>query len=391
MGIFIRLPTAQAIWEAVARTYYDGADQSIIYELNIKVFHIRQSGRPISEYYGEFNTIWQELDQRCPNDMTDATDVVRLNDRIEKQRVYMFLAGLDPAFDKVQADVLRMDPFPGAQRQATMLALPQVSDCSALLINKGNLGDRKCTHCGQKNHIRDACWRLIGYHEWYLEKRKKGPLKTGTASLASSSGNLSSTPHGNTCDSQIQFSNSGIFHSAFSVSTISSNNTWIIDSGATDHMTFNSQNFSHRSPTETNNVSYADGTPTPVFGAGSIPLTSSLNLSSVLHMPTLSNNLLSISQITKFLNCVVTFWHSHCVFQDTITKDTIGIGREKGGLYYFTTDSVSSHPHRVVQVRADNESNIFLWHRRLGHCSFGYLKFLFPSLFKTIGRDNLQV
>ena len=177
---------------------------------------------------------------------------------------------------------------------------------------------------------------------------------------------------------------------ALSVSTISSNNTWIIDSGATDHMTFNSQNFSHRSPTETKNVSYADGTPTPVHGAGSVSLSSSLNLSSVLHVPTLSNNLLSISQITKSLNCIVTFWPSHCVFQDITTKKTIGTGREKGGLYYYTADSVSSHPHRVVQVKADNESNIFLWHRRLGHCSFGYLKFLFPSLFKTIGHNNMQ-
>ncbi|KAK0596882.1 hypothetical protein LWI29_019841 [Acer saccharum] len=40
MGMFIRLPIAQAIWEAVARTYYDGADQSIIYELNNKSFHM---------------------------------------------------------------------------------------------------------------------------------------------------------------------------------------------------------------------------------------------------------------------------------------------------------------------------------------------------------------
>ena len=77
MGMFIRLPTAQAIWETVARTYYDGADQSIIYELNSKAFQMRQSGRPISEYYGDLNTIWQELDHRCPNDMTDAADVIR--------------------------------------------------------------------------------------------------------------------------------------------------------------------------------------------------------------------------------------------------------------------------------------------------------------------------
>ncbi|KAL5806644.1 hypothetical protein ACOSQ4_029377 [Xanthoceras sorbifolium] len=165
MGMFIRLPTAQAIWETVARTYYDGADQSIIYELNSKVFHMRHSGHPISEYYGELNTIWQELDQRCPNDMTDATNVVKLNDRIEKQRVYMFLARLDPEFDKVRADVLRMDSFPGVEAVR------------------------------HSNHILDACWRLIGYPEWYLEKRNKGPLKRETASLASFSGNSYSTPH----------------------------------------------------------------------------------------------------------------------------------------------------------------------------------------------------
>ena len=107
---------------------------------------------------------------------------------------------------------------------------------------------------------------------------------------------------------------SGNFHSAFSTSTISSNNTWIIDSGATDHMTFDSQKFSHHSSTETCSVSYADGTPTPVNGAGSLSLTPSLHLSSILHVPTLSNNLLSISQITKSLNCIVTFWPTHCVF-----------------------------------------------------------------------------
>ncbi|KAL5829713.1 hypothetical protein ACOSQ3_019181 [Xanthoceras sorbifolium] len=84
MGMFIRLLTAQAIWEAVAHTYYNDADQSIIYELNSKVFHMRQFESHIFEYYRELNTIWQELDQYCPNDMIDATVVVRLNDRIEK-------------------------------------------------------------------------------------------------------------------------------------------------------------------------------------------------------------------------------------------------------------------------------------------------------------------
>ncbi|KAK2659463.1 hypothetical protein Ddye_005996 [Dipteronia dyeriana] len=39
--------------------------------------------------------------------------------------------------------------------------------------------------------------------------------------------------------------------------------------------------------------------------------------------------------------------------EDITTKETIGTGREKGGLYYFTADNVSSHPHKVAQVIND--------------------------------------
>lgn len=45
-----------------------------------------------------------------------------------------------------------------------------------------------------------------------------------------------------------------------------------------------------------------------VSGKGSIVCTSDLTLSSVLHVPSFPNNLLSISAITRDLNCKVTFF-----------------------------------------------------------------------------------
>ena len=42
-------------------------------------------------------------------------------------------------------------------------------------------------------------------------------------------------------------------------------------------------------------VSTADGTPSPVFGEGSISLTKNLNLDSVLIVPSLNHNLLSVA------------------------------------------------------------------------------------------------
>ena len=61
---FIRLQTAKVIWEAVANTFYDGSDETQLFELNRKSFTTHQSGRPLSVYYNELIGIFQEIDAR---------------------------------------------------------------------------------------------------------------------------------------------------------------------------------------------------------------------------------------------------------------------------------------------------------------------------------------
>ncbi|XP_068317091.1 uncharacterized protein [Pyrus communis] len=61
MGFFIHLRTAKEVWEAVARTYYDGSDISQIYELKVKSFRLRQEGRPVGVYYADLKFLWQEF------------------------------------------------------------------------------------------------------------------------------------------------------------------------------------------------------------------------------------------------------------------------------------------------------------------------------------------
>ena len=100
------------------------------------------------------------------------------------------------------------------------------------------------------------------------------------------------------------------------MSTLFSNSAWIIDSGATDHMTFDSRQVSPLKPSSQNSVSTANGTSIPIIGEGSLSLTNTLNLDSVLVVPSLNYNLLSVSQITTALFCVVIFWPEFCVFKD---------------------------------------------------------------------------
>ena len=88
-------------------------------------------------------------------------------------------------------------------------------------------------------------------------------------------------------------------------------------------------------PSSQNIVSTADGTPTPVTGEGSIVLSNTLTLDSVLVVPSLSYNLLSVGQIIQELSCIVTFYPSFCVFQDILTRRILGYGVRKGKLYYL--------------------------------------------------------
>ena len=71
-------------------------------------------------------------------------------------------------------------------------------------------------------------------------------------------------------------------------------------------------------------------------------LTNTLNLNSVLVVPSLNYNLLSVSQITTALFCVVIFWLEFCVFKDIRTRQTIGYGVRRGKLYYLDLVSKSS-------------------------------------------------
>ena len=56
----------------------------------------------------------------------------------------------------------------------------------------------------------------------------------------------------------------------------------------------------------------------------------SLTLSNTLLVPSLSHKLLSISQVTTNLNCIVLIYPNFCLFQDILKKEIIGRGTKRG-------------------------------------------------------------
>ena len=95
------LPTAQEIWSALSKAFYDRSDEMQIFTLNQKVFTAKQSVRSLSEYYEELTKIFCELDHRDKVVMKYPEDIAAYRKSIERQRVHIFLVGLDGDFEQV--------------------------------------------------------------------------------------------------------------------------------------------------------------------------------------------------------------------------------------------------------------------------------------------------
>ncbi|RVW74011.1 putative mitochondrial protein [Vitis vinifera] len=106
---------------------------------------------------------------------------------------------------------------------------------------------------------------------------------------------------------------------------------WILDSGASDHISGNKDLFSSITTTfALPTVTLANGSQTMAKGIGLAHPLPSLPLTSVLYTPECSFNLISISKITRTLNCSITFSDKFVTLQDRSMGKTIGIGRESG-------------------------------------------------------------
>ncbi|RDX81221.1 hypothetical protein CR513_38131, partial [Mucuna pruriens] len=81
----------------------------------------------------------------------------------------------------------------------------------------------------------------------------------------------------------------------------------------------------------------ANGDHVPIVGFGSIQLQFTLSLLNVFHVSNLTNNFISIHRLAQDLNCIVTFYHSHCVFQDLASWRTILIAKKQVGLTFYNT------------------------------------------------------
>jgi hypothetical protein len=169
---------------------------------------------------------------------------------------------------------------------------------------------------------------------------------------------------------QLPHSSSGMSHSE-----------WVLDSGASHHMSPYSSSFISVSLLSSIPVMTADGTPMPLAGVGSV-VTPHLSLPNVYLIPKLKLNLASVGQICDSGDYLVMFSGSFCCVQDLQSQKLIGTGRRENELYILDELKVLVAAAATTTVDLSSfrlslsSSSFYLWHSRVGYVSSSRLRFL---------------
>ncbi|CAA7019426.1 unnamed protein product [Microthlaspi erraticum] len=151
-------------------------------------------------------------------------------------------------------------------------------------------------------------------------------------------------------------------------------NQWLLDSGATHHMTSDLQNLSlHQPYYGSDDVIVADGSTLPITHTGSTTLPSSirdLKLHKILCVPDIHRNLISVYRLCNTNQVSVEFFPASFQVKDLSTGVPLLQGKTKNELYEWP---VSQSQAAAFSTATNSRASASLWHYRLGHPSSSIL------------------
>ncbi|XP_074378666.1 uncharacterized protein LOC141720217 [Apium graveolens] len=362
---FIFTPSARALWLEIQERYgHSNAPQ--LYEIHKSLMSIVQGGDAVVEYYNKLKK--------------------KLNEADQLKKLIQFVAGLNKSYDQAKINILSMDPIPNVNKVYHMIQQiekqnsivnSQSTEMSALLSvhqnswNQGNTGfgqgntgfgskpnqnwnqraikdprknkgDRFCDFCKMKGHLKDQCFKLVGYPDWYKGKVSTNSARPGVPKFAANVREVCDSPLDVPIEDKINETTSGDNNatlykeflkfmnqnqaasadsssaynfagtvSAFNVLSEQSDmneHVWIIDTGASDHMAISLDIFSNTHKIDQPlHIALPDGSMKLVDTIGSVVLTPNLTLSNVFYVPEFKHNLLSVAQLLVQHQLVANF------------------------------------------------------------------------------------
>ena len=343
--------TAKQAWDALKSQF---ARESILQKVRLRqqYYSLRfQKGGNMLEHVNQLRSLPDQL-----KEMGETVD--------DKELVMTLLASLPEEFkplitalDAVGEDNLSFDKVKGMLLNDNDRMCDAKKQEDAFSARRGNTHTKSkipektfngtCHFCHERGHFARDCRK----RKAKLNTQKNEKEKKGSAHCAENENNENVTDH----------------DEALITSNVANMSDWIIDSGATQHMTFERNRLTDyiefKQPCK---VNLGDNRTILAYGKGTFSLVADLNgrsqnigLREVLFLPELEKNLLSVRAMAR-LGASVTFEGDECKI--TRNSKLLAVGETRGKLYALKV----IHEKEDVNI-AKEESNLNLWHCRFGH------------------------
>ncbi|GAU27876.1 hypothetical protein TSUD_159700 [Trifolium subterraneum] len=363
--------TCESVWSQAKKLYTNETQR--LYGVCHRLMNIitpKKIEGSISTYLGNVHSALHDFNELLPPAASSTTEQEK--EREQRSTFFMLLAlyGLPEEYSAIRDQILGSATVPDmSTASAILLRVPAKHSLeptithapgdTAALASFGNNKNRyrggpsnfkprsnsKCAHCDQSGHDINDCWVLHG----------KPPRRRVNMTQANQSRAIQNkpSPQGSPasyedflrwCQSnQNSSSTASVAHTGNSSVCLSQSSLgpWVLDSGASDHVTGNKGLFSSLSTSGfLPSITSANGSQTQSQGIGTVQILPSLSVDSVLY--------------------------------DRSSGRTIGVGCESQGLYYLSLTS---------KTCSATDSSLTI-HAQLGHPSLTKLQKLVPSLSK---------
>ena len=322
-------------------------------------------------------TLAEELEQRSKFYMLLASH--GLSDEYSHVHEQIFGSPVVPNFTTTSSALLRV-------LRKQVIDTTTCADDSLVLASSRDDRNRsrklrpKCDHCGKLGHKIDKCYALHGRPPRSAAVVHSDPPPRSTTVDPASFDTAWHLAIFNDFlkwyeEHQSSISTTFVFVARTGTSFVGLTHSdslgpWVIDSGATDHnkSLFSSLSCSDHLPS----VIMADGSRVSSHDVGTVNIFPSISIDHVLYVPRSPFNLLSISCLTRSLDCVIFFTKDFVCLQDRSSRHMIGTECESHGLYHL-------RPPSHVGVAMESPS---LLHAQFGHPNLFKLQQLVPNLSK---------
>lgn len=164
------------------------------------------------------------------------------------------------------------------------------------------------------------------------------------------------------------------------------NDAWIIDSGTSDHMSYNLDFFSICKPLNNKNhcIIIKNGNRVKMNFIGDVRIHKDILLKGFLYVPCFKYNPISVNKCIKDMHCKVVFTINEYIMQGNLMKMPLLLGKARSTLYYLHNDTSKDVKATRHAANANlNEQDcqklhkLKLWHIRLGNLPFNKIQLIF--------------